>query len=718
MRSGLPILLYCILLCSNLSILQRHVLGQIQPISVTQTQQCESVMVQNVRLSCNDTQRSVTIVDFLASAGVSSTNNLSLSIISIPAGAGSTQLGTTTDCTQKTAQGRCLSIEQSTLSVQISKPVVVFELEPVGLNFNVPLMYMYRSAFTPPVSPSDNCIFIGTSVSQNAALMNKLRSQGGQLSCPNPYDGNITYGPQGSSVLSYAFSLDQFFSKSVSLDSAFFGVQPYCAVMRARGRGRVVVDFTVTLTNEVTGEQQTVTIRSTDYNSARASLGGKLMLRIVGIRTLNEFTNPIDRGLWLVCGNGSSVSPDIIEPVNMAPVDWNPIDNPWKQLSVENRRFAMPTQQMILQLNGRATNPAADAYSRSFAVYINSSIAPAYCTECGCYGVDADIISNAPQQLYLEQYLRAFSDDINIPCNQLLNIQNLNTCVPGFGASYRGITPASPCQALNYFHQRNDGNASYREQQYVADGNKTYFVSPYWISEEPNQWMIDNRVYLDMPQLSGALYEAVVYFTGDFAAVVNPAGFASAEFDRQKTFCQADVSAAYNSAYINAVICNSATSGGPGNYILYTTCRADSNLAPVPPARISTTNPLASGQCVALQQALTITGNIQVGGSYVCSIQVTSADASVSFTANTSLVLDRLDLGCIAGSIQGINNSIIGPFTLQGNLSRQTNETNPATNKPDTTTAWIITGVAIGVVAAVGIVFGVTFIIVNYAVPR
>ncbi|MBS1586626.1 MAG: hypothetical protein JSS82_13915 [Bacteroidetes bacterium] len=684
--------------------------AKIVPKAVSVTTACLSVMVGSTHLTCEETTTPVTIVNFLANSGSSSSNKFELSLLSVPPSSTVVQEDTTTMCTKKTAQGRCLAIQQTTLEMEISKPVVIFELEPVGLNFQVPFSYMYKQAFSPSVTTED-CIFVGTSISENDVLMNKIKNSNGLFTCNQPWNATVQLGTPGKSMLVYTMALDVLFQKSVQYAAAFFPVIPHCSVLKARGRGKIVADVTTRLTNEETGETQEVTFTSGEYNQAKTSIQGKVMLRNLGLQSISQFTNPIDYGYWLVCGNASNLGPNIIEPIDMTPAGWNPIDNPWDQLSEEDRSFAVPTPETILKLNGKSTNPVSDSYSRAFFLHINETLAPAYCTGCGCYGVDPDIYSNAPQELYFENYLNIFSDDTAFPCKQLLNVTNINTCVPGFGASFLGLNPPSPCDALNYLLQRNSGNSSVRRDTFIAEGRTTQYLSQWWNSERPNLWMKENRVYIEMPQNNDLQFEYTAYFTGDFAGVINPAGYASATLDQSLTFCGADISASDNSAYISARICNSATSGGPGTFVLYTTCDVDSMLVPQFPARVVTPQPLASGECVTLEQQLIVTGNLVIGGTYTCTIQVASADATPSFAANTSLIMDELRLGCVSGNTSALPMSPISAYTLTGNFTRSENNTGPEVN---TTAGYITISIIAAAILGMALLLAIIYIVLRY----
>lgn len=697
--------------CLFLFVFLVHIaLGAMVPLSVTTTQACESVMVGSTHLTCEETTTQVTIVDFLVSAGVDTTNSFSLSIISVPPNSATQQTGTTTQCTQKTPQGRCLAIQQTTMRVDISKPVLFFDLEPVGLNFQVPYTYLYKSAISPSVSPSDNCIFVGTAISENVALMNKIQNNNGTFACTPSYP--VSFNPPGSSMLTYTMSLDKFFSKSVQYAASFLSVQPNCMVMKARGRGRVAADVTLTITNEETGQSEQIFVAASDFNQAKVSVPGQVLLRQLGLRSLSEFTNPIDYGLWLVCNNASSLGPDIIEPISMIPVGWNPIDNPWNQLSEEDRMFAMPTPENILKLNGMSTNPTADAYSRAFYVYINNTVAPAYCTGCGCYGVNPNIYSDAPQELYLENYLNIFSKDPVIPCNQILNVTNINTCVPGFGSTFLGLNPPSPCEALNYYAQRNAGTAAQRQQKYVAEGNRTLYTSPLTNSQWPNSWIVENRVYYDLPELVGAQFEYTVYFTGNLSAVINPSGFASAAFDLDFTYCSADISAQNNGAFVAARICNTATSGGSGRFVLYTTCDPATPLVPQFPGRIVLPQPLATGQCTTVQQLLTVTGNLAIGGNYFCTVQIASADATPSFSANTSLILDEKVLGCVAGNTTAIAMAYLNVFQFDPAFEKAQNTS--YTDDVDTTAGYITIAIVAAVLIGLALLLAIIYFVARF----
>lgn len=729
-------LLLCALLLSLLCVAH----GQ-QVLAVSSFQTCTSVSFGNTQLSCANNTQTATVL--LVRAGYSAQSlaqsaSFEFGVSSAPTSAAASQVGSSNRCQPSSnAPNQCGYTQQTSVRMQLTRPVLRYQL--VQTSLQVPFLYYYRLVDAACTTQSctnsrsqnlNGCTLTGSVVSRTfksaigtiPTADQVIAQYHAQVASNNNYDAQIgryaincrrylknqaqyvdpdgTPRSPGEAAIVYTFDCR---GTKVQMYAAFYQIMPMCQVFKIQNPPDIVSRLTVsvTSTDPVTraNTTETLEIDTNQYEVARATADGRMLVKIANVQSATGQLGPNIEGLIVVCGRNTvdnATDSVQVEELDMVPRGANPILNPWQNVSVATRRWALPTPANIRIVQQKP----ASANEQQFFYYINAQGAPCVGRQCGQLGVQPNLYSTDAGRLFFDQYTNLFASKPVFSYNNILNLGRVKTCVPGFGDA-QDCNSTTPCTAQAEFVNLNEGNATQRQDTLNKTGTRE-FLPLQWNAEEPNIWLHGAQMFVDLPL--DAEYEVSISTRSDFLGVIGRV--TTARFDRtQGTGCSINTDTFNSDGFLSARVCTDAqTDGEASAYLVYARCSSFSGLTPVQ----QQTGLLGPGECQ------TVTFTFEAGSSLgpsQCTLSLGSPSATVTFAPGSSLTLDEVQVQCVDNMLPPstliLNNDTIrfpnGTVAPGGNGSQALVQGKAARN------AWIGVLVVV-VVIVIGLVGLVLFI--------
>lgn len=676
-----------------------------QVLAVSALQSCTSASFGNVQLNCSQTLHTVTILDvrtaYVPSGGSSSRFQFNLS--ALPASAGITQVGTSTQCTQPTPTTNLCGVSTpATITIEATKPVTRYRLRR-ATNFQIPFAYWYtlvdadcqdEACKAVRNSTYSGCRFLGATSSKSygdsintaptaqqiaeefAKRRNKEYTPGvDHMRCQRSGPNSTSYtSPNGivvdpgTSAMVYTFECTRYEGKNfagkpltepvrVQFFANFYQLAPMCNVY-IPDTPEVVGRINITVTDNDTGDSEFLVVDTNEYQTAAVSSDGRIMVRILNQQSATDNIGQPLGGVIMVCGDAvllpGSYGTAVVPPLDMFGPNGDVLQNPYLRYSSEQVGFTMPTPEQLRLVRDDPTNPP-----NLFWWFTDATHALNFGRGCGMPGVAPNYYEQGFDTGSDFYYLANFKDrSAGIPYSEIAGgIQSIQTCVPGFGFDYRDMNFTSACQAATYFADANAGGTlAARSAACLAQGNRRLYVPRQYDSIFPNIAFRGEDMYVYAPL--DVQWELALYTRGDFVGVTQTV--VSGSIDRTGgTGCVINPENFGDVGFVNVRVCSGVVQPPQvAAYIVYVQCAENSGIAVRAPLQ-QTTAALGFEQCQLITFSLVATALVDFS-SAKCTAYVSNSVAVVTFVPGASMILDQVELQCIESSL-GPEGSATGP---------------------------------------------------------
>lgn len=742
--------------CLGVHILRFQVVTAQDVLAVSSFQSCTAVSYGTTQLACSETENTVTVLvvrtrtTTTPDGGGGDPTTFEFKVASLPPTRGtSTGSSSNLRCTQTDASNQCGASQRISVTVQAQPPVRRFRLREMPA-YSLPFSYYFslvdggcstkncfneRSSKYPCTSANekDCCIYQGSSKSQSQNELNKLvptpeliqqwfantrhgrngLQPGDPIACPTRYPDDTPYTPPngnvtnpGSTILEYNFLCN---GKSVQFYAAFYQLGPMCRAFRVE-QSEVVGRINVTAT-DTEGKVRSVIINTAQYETAGVTPEGDMLVRVLNVQSATDTLSETLPGILVMCGDSVPAvgAPDQLEVplIDMFPKppseglqspEADVLINPWSALPDEMVEYTYPTPPLINAVRGSEL-PAPN----QFYFYLENEEALNVGTGCGQLGVSPDYYLQMTQQVQYDTYIKRVGSSPKFPYSKIRTLDILNTCVPEFGLSFRGRNVTTPCSAVSYFHNQNQGTVEQRKARALGEQSPRNLPRGFNVARQ-NVALQNNYMYIY--QSLDAQWEVSIAMRAELLGVVSKP-FTGTISTTQFTGCALQQGNANSAGTVAAYVCSGVPQDSlkTATYVVYAECDQASGL--LVQTSTALTIPLSTGKCELITFNLLELFAPLDGTQRFCHVYLGAANAQPVFGPDNSLILDAASLLCEMsnlGSNFSLSNLLLDPadaLTLSNaTIVSRKNYTPP--EPPETDTAWYVWGflsLVIGLIA-------------------